>query len=162
MSNAGARPAPHAPSLAITLRPSLALAAALAVLHGLALVAIAWSGLPGTVRVALAAGAGLSLAQAIMGHVWRRGGTAIVALRFAASGEVRALTRDGTELACRVRADSLVHPVIVVLRLEGGRGARTVLVDAGSVGREDFRRLRVMLRWGRGRPPAAGAGTTPA
>ncbi|HSO05996.1 MAG TPA: hypothetical protein VLW45_02075 [Pelomicrobium sp.] len=149
------------PSLAITLRPSVPLGLGLMALHALALGAVAWSGLPASVRLALAAAVGISLAHALATRVFRRGGSAVVALRLSTAGEVSVQTRDGGACTCRVRAESLVHPAIVVLRLGCGRRVRTVLIDAGSVGCDEYRRLRVMLRWGRGTPPTAGAGTTP-
>ena len=58
----------------------------------------------------------------------------------------------GASAACRglLRADSIALPWLVVLRIDctGTRGARSIVLLPDSAGAEDWRRLRVFLRWG--------------
>lgn len=65
------------------------------------------------------------------------------------SGGIDVCTPDGAWAAGSVRAGSFVAPwlTIVIWRPEGARLDRAVLVLPDMLPKEDFRRLRVWLRW---------------
>jgi toxin CptA len=62
-------------------------------------------------------------------------------------GEIEKVGADGTAIRCQVDAQSVVFSFLVVLRLQQGNStnSRTILSDSMSA--EDFRALRVWLRW---------------
>ena len=59
--------------------------------------------------------------------------------------------RDGRLVAGHVRASTFVHPwfTSIVWRPDGARFSRTLPLTADMMDIDDFRRLRVMLRYGR-------------
>jgi hypothetical protein len=73
---------------------------------------------------------------------------AVRMLRLERGGAVRLETAHGLRTG-NVRDGSLVAPWLTIVRWrpDGARFDRTVLVLPGMVGEEDFRRLRVLLRW---------------
>jgi hypothetical protein len=79
----------------------------------------------------------------------RWGGVAPRALAVRASGEVALQARDGEWLRGELRDGSFVAPWLTIVRWrpEGRRMDRTVLLVPGMVGRDEFRRLRILLRW---------------
>ena len=68
-----------------------------------------------------------------------------------------ATTRGGTACEGEVLADSYVGSRLttIVWRPDGARRARTLLLLPDALGAEDFRRLRVVLRYGRSIEPAS-------
>jgi len=60
------------------------------------------------------------------------------------------MLRNGKKLQCRVCPDSLVTPGLVILNVALGerRTVRSLMILPDAMGRADFRRLRVLLRWG--------------
>ena len=60
-------------------------------------------------------------------------------------------TRSGASLKARLRAGSFVTPRLTLLRyqLDGHRSARHVVILPDMLHAEDFRRLRVLLKWSR-------------
>lgn len=132
----------------VEFSPSRRLALILLAVHGLALYALA-AVLPLWAGVACAALMLASLAYYLARDAWLRLGASCIGLVTDAEGVVM-LLRDGTQLPCRVLADSLVTPALVVLnvRPRAGRGARSVVILPDSLDAEAFRRLRVWLRWG--------------
>jgi membrane-bound toxin of toxin-antitoxin system len=143
------------PRLSVEMRPSrvalAAIAAACLVTSALVLsVALPFSVTVGLICTVVAAG--------------------VVALRTIAGGASPARIGAGidrrivvTTRAGRVRAGDILGDTFVAARLativwrpEGTRLARTLLVAADALPREEFRRLRVVLRYSRA-PPALGA-----
>lgn len=61
------------------------------------------------------------------------------------------LLRDGSQLRGRIEPDSLVMPLLTVLRLRLSerRSTRSVTILPDGMERESFRQLRVWLKWGR-------------
>jgi hypothetical protein len=72
-----------------------------------------------------------------------------VAFRLEGAGDVVLILRNGRHLPCRLSADCLVTPFLVILNtvLNGQRGGRSLLILTDSMGAERFRRLRVALKW---------------
>jgi hypothetical protein len=101
-------------------------------------------------RAATAAAVCLSLVLSLRGTAWRSsGGFARVELR--ADGSVCAVDRRGQTHEARLTRSTLVTPWLVILVLATGRlrPARTLVVPLDSLPSDDFRRLRVWLRWTR-------------
>ncbi len=71
-------------------------------------------------------------------------------------------TRAGEVIAGRVRASTLVHPWLLVLRVapEGGGRERAVVLLPDSADGDSLRALRVVLRWGSAPQPAQEGATT--
>lgn len=134
----------YAAPLRLELRRSRRLALCLAAAHAGALACIpllplGW--LPGALLAALIL---LSLARSYPLHVLMRGERAVVALVWLREGDWHLIERGGREQACRLRADSYVHPALTVLNFAGERRCSIVLLP-DSLDPEDFRRLRVRL-----------------
>lgn len=73
-----------------------------------------------------------------------------VAFRLEEKGEAMLILRNGRHVPCKLSADSLATPYLVILNvvLNEQRGKRSLLVLPDSMGVEKFRRLRIALRWG--------------
>ncbi len=134
----------------IALRPARQLAWILGCAHFAVLLVLA------TLPVALWLQAGaavlllLSAAYTIRLHAWRRGRGAVTALHFTDREQLRVLMQDGTWRAGRVLGSSIVGVACTVLniRLADHRLPLHVVITNDSIDAEDFRRLRVWLRWG--------------
>ncbi|OIQ81376.1 hypothetical protein GALL_368600 [mine drainage metagenome] len=83
-------------------------------------------------------------------HAWLRTPQAITALEVDARGELRCFSRAHDWCAAEVLGSSFVTPKLTVLnlRLKGRRLVQHVVLLPDAVEREQFRRLRVWLRWG--------------
>jgi len=59
------------------------------------------------------------------------------------------LLRNGGQISARLAGDSLVTPVLTVLNLlpEGKQKIRSVLIFPDSMEKDQFRELRVLLKW---------------
>lgn len=92
----------------------------------------------------------LSAAYTIRRHAWRRGRSAATALHFIDREQLRVRMHDGTWHAGRVLGNSTVSVSCTVLgiRLTDCRLPLHIVIMNDSVDSEDFRRLRVWLRWG--------------
>ena len=65
-------------------------------------------------------------------------------------GYVTVFTRSGSERSGKVANDSLVTPALTILnfsRHEAGK-VRSIVIFPDSMEKEDFRKLRVLLKWG--------------
>jgi toxin CptA len=117
--------------------------------HVLAVAALWLAAVP--VVYALACGVALSLHLAWVGRrdALRTDARAMIELDVLDDGLVSACTRAGVRRAYHVGGSSFVSPLLTVLTLrpEGGRWTRHILIAADSVDAENFRRLRVWLRW---------------
>ena len=73
-----------------------------------------------------------------------------VAFRLEGEGDIVLVLRNGRHVPCRLSADSLVTPYLVILNvaLNEQRSGRSLLILPDSMGAERFRRLRVALKWG--------------
>jgi toxin CptA len=80
---------------------------------------------------------------------WHRLAQRLSAIRLEASGQVSlARQHDREFLLAELLPGATVHPWLTVVRLKADDGQLyTLLAAADSMNREDFRRLRVFLRW---------------
>ena len=84
---------------------------------------------------------------------WRRDARRIRRLSWGADNDWRLELANGEELDARLLPSSFVHPRLVVLhlRVEGRRPARTLALMPDSLDAQSLRRLRVRLTTQRGR-----------
>lgn len=132
----------------VEILPSRLLALILITAHALALLALIVV-LPPWAAAASALPLVASLGYHLLRDAWLRLDMSCVGL--APDGEgVEMLLRDGTRLPCTVRRESVVTPLLTVLRLrpQGRRMARSVLILPDSMETGSFRALRVWLKWG--------------
>jgi len=140
--------------LKIALRSSRTLAAILAMAHCAAIVLILLIGIPKWLQ----AGAIAILVGSLVFYVWRvallRSSNAVVAVEIASDDAFSVQTRHGDWLGCEVLGSTYVAPFLTVLNLREleNNTVRHVVILPDSVDAEDFRRLRVWLRWKRGTP----------
>lgn len=90
---------------------------------------------------------------ALAHHALRSHPAAIVAVALEA-GYITVLTKSGRRLEGRVRPGGLVSRLLTVVTWEPQKAARAskfVVLFYDSLDRDDFRRLRVQLRWARER-----------
>lgn len=135
--------------LSITLRPSYLLALLLVAMHALALTS-AW-----LVPLALAAKIGTavpltaSLALSLQRHVWRAGKRSVRAIRLNGECDISLQGKDGVWLEITLLPSSFISPYLTVLNLslEGESMARHVVLLPDAIDKEQFRQLRVWLRW---------------
>lgn len=75
-----------------------------------------------------------------------------VAFRLEEGGDAVLVLRNGGHVPCKLSADSLVTPYLVILNvaLSERRSGRSVLILPDSMGKDRYRRLRVALKWGDG------------
>jgi hypothetical protein len=132
--------------LRLNLRPSRLLAGALVLAHGLALSA-AWIGLSGWAWN-IAAFAVL----ASLGWCVARGRLRPASIELHEDGRASWADRRGTWHDGRLGRNNFVGAALVILELKpAGIGRKWVVLMGDSAPPEDFRRLRVWLRW-RGSP----------
>lgn len=124
--------------------PSCQLAILLAVTHGVALAAVMLVSLPLWIKFALLA--------SIFASVWRnlirqRGPHSIVSLTLRGDGWLEFSRQDGSRGEARLHPHTTVTSLMTVLllRQEGRIEALVLLPDA--IESEDFRLLRLWLRW---------------
>lgn len=123
----------------LTVDPSRRLVLAAAAAHLLAVAAVLLAELPWPYRAVLLAAVAVSLARSA-----RR--TAPVGLRCQPDGQLAIGAGDDWE-AVELLPDTMVLSWLVVLRYRCAGRPRSLVVLAGAVADEDFRRLRVWLRW---------------
>lgn len=137
-----------APTLQLDLKPSLRLAGLLLAAHALALVAACVS-LAGWPRVLVGLGILLSGAGCLA-EVLQRSPRAAVSLELREDGGASWRDRSGAWHEGRLRSDHFVSAVFVVMGLDvAGHGRKWLVLWGDSALPEDFRRLRVWLRWRR-------------
>lgn len=88
--------------------------------------------------------------QALRQHAWRQSDDAVVLLALDSAGHYHLTLRDGRQMAVRLQGDSVVFARLSLLnfRVEQGQGKMTCLIVPDAVDADEFRRLRVWLRWG--------------
>lgn len=129
----------------IEVKPSPLLGVLLAGMAALALAAVWLAALP--------AGTGLILGGGVIGWVvWnRRQARLSCVMRVAADGQLQCIAGDGGWCDAEVLDDTLVSPLLIVLRYRSAADPRTrtqvLLPDSAAA--DDLRRLRVSLRWTR-------------
>ena len=135
--------------LQIAFRPSRWLAAVLTTIHVAAGATILPLHVPLELKFALATAIAASLIQALWRYAFFRSRAALVALELDDASEANVQTRDGAWHRARILGTSYVSPLLTVLNLkiDGYLLARHLVITPGMVDKEDFRALRVILRW---------------
>jgi toxin CptA len=132
------------PALRLDLRPSRLLAGALILAHAMALAA-AWISLSGWMRYLAGAAILASLSACLVQRRLRP-----LSLELHDDGRASWKNREGKWHEGGLGRNNFVSAVLVVLELElGGNGRKWVVLMGDSTSPEDFRRLRVWLRWRR-------------
>ncbi len=87
-------------------------------------------------------------AAVLLAWLWRYRQPGCSAIRLEASGAISLLRGEGAFVATQLLPGATVHPWLTVLRLQGADGhTRVLCLTVDSLKKEDFRRLRVFLRW---------------
>lgn len=140
--------AERTPELVVTPGPSVRVAALLCAAHGWAVLAAACVELDPAHRLLLGAVLAGSLARATLDQALRRSRYSVVRIRVAANGCT--LERAGAHpVHGALVAGTVVwrHLAILAVREPGRRRIHRVLVWCDALPSDDFRRLRVWLRW---------------
>jgi len=144
-------PSRRPPGLVVNRRPSRILAAALIGIHCVALAAVAQA-LPGGYSTMLGALAiVLHAVWVTVRHALLLHPRSIVSLRFSCEGDCVVQCRNRSNFAGRVHGRSYVTRHLVVLRMQSRARwpCTAVLLLPDSMSADDFRRVRVRLRWSR-------------
>ena len=144
------------------LRPSRLLASAFIAAHVAAGALVFPLQIDIRVQAFLWALVAASLSHALARHALLRTRNALVSGLIRDAGNATVTLRDGTELAMEILGTTYVTPMLTVLNLraQDEHFARHVLFAPDNIDREDYRKLRVVLKWARGRD-ARNAGITP-
>ncbi len=131
------------------VRPSRWAAAALALLGAVTILGVTLMPVGALPRLVVAAGVAVATRDAIRVVALRRGRRGVRAFRVERSRSIRVRDGAGGECTGVLRDGSFVAPWLTIVRWRaaGARFDRTFLLVPGKIAREDFRRLRVLLRW---------------
>ena len=135
----------------VELQPSRGFAALLAAAHAAAVLVIVLMPLPAAVVVFAVLPVIASAFWSISRQALRRGRNAVTALEFTDRETVRLRDGDGLWHGGHLSGSSTVGAVLTVLNIQlDAPATRHVVITADGMDRDDFRRLRVWLRWGPG------------
>ena len=150
----------------VTLKPSRQLAIVVTGVHLGAIAALYPLDLALWAKLVIAIPVGISLVTTLCRHALLAGRSALVAVELHELDHAAVRTRDGIWHDARILETTYVSPILSVLnlRIPGRLLPCHILIVPDNVDPEDFRGLRVRLRWGyrkealRGsRDPAASA-----
>ena len=135
--------------LRIGLRSSRLLAAILALAHGAAIAAVSVLDIPFAVKAVAAAGLAVNWLILVRKQAWLQTPDAATAIEISSDNMLSVQTRDGAWSECEVLGTTYVTPYLTVLNLRpaDGRAVRRIVILPDSAHPEDFRKLRVWLRW---------------
>ena len=133
------------------LRPSRYLTLAFAASHVTAAALVIPLQIPLTMKLLLWTLIVASLAYALLRHALLRTGNAIANVSLQDGATAFVTLRNGTALETQILETSYVTPALTVLnlRVANERLARHVLFVPDNINQEDYRRLRVILKWAR-------------
>lgn len=136
----------------IALKPSPRLAWLLALAHFMGCVIVVILDVPLWVAIPLVSGLIAHGAGQVLRVALLRAGDSVVELKAGHPGDLPFRTRNGEWHDAQLLGSSYVSPQLTVLNLKltGARGVRHAVIAADAVDPEEFRRLRVWLRWGSG------------
>ncbi len=140
----------------ITLRPSRILTAILVLAHAAAIAMVVLAGLPLWAQSILAAALVVNLVFDVRQTAWLRAPGAVIGFEIAADDRFSIQIRCGEWLECEVLGSTYVTYFLTILNLkaiDSGKHQRAVILP-DSLDAEDFRKMRVWLRWKR--DPQAG------
>jgi hypothetical protein len=138
-------------AIRVALGPSRLITAWLAGMHAATLVPLWWSAPPLWAGVAIAIVIATHGAWAIRRFGQLRSPRSVTTIALRSGGHCALAARNGTEFSGHVDASTVVLGSLVVLALKGAAGhpARRTLIARDMLNQDDFRRLRVGLKWGR-------------
>ena len=133
----------------LKLRPSVILSILLLFVYLFAILAIFALPLIVLMKFLFAACLLGLLAYYFCSDVWMMLSCSPVAIRLVGTS-ISVITRGEGEYTGEILGDSVVTPILTILHifLPGHKILRYVIIFQDSMVREDFRELRVMLRWG--------------
>ena len=145
------------PVLRIDLRASWALAAILVVAHGGAIAAVLVVSMPSWLQLTAAAALAVNLANVLWRKALLQNPAAVVSIEIASDDVLSIRTRRGEWVEYDVCGDTYVLWFLTMLNLRRpGKGRRlSVAILPDAIEAEEFRKLRVWLRW-KGEAEAAG------
>jgi len=129
--------------------PSWQLAAILTAGHGVVALIILFTDFALAARLAILAVLFASLIFELRTTALRLGANAVIAVRISAADIFSAQTRRHGWCECEVLGSTYVTAALTVLnlRMTGARRVRSVVLMRDSIAADDFRRLRLWLRW---------------
>ena len=135
--------------LRVRLKPSPLLAAAFTAAHLAAALTLIPLDLPLWAKLLITLPIAASLVHALRHTAFLRSPTSPIALELKGADGAAIQTRNGDWHGARILGTTYVSPLLTVLnlRLQGRRTARHVVIVPDGIGAEDFRKLRVRLRW---------------
>jgi len=139
--------------LRASLKPSPSLAIVFAGAHFIAAISVVQLELPSPVKAGVALAVIISLCRSLWCHAWLRGPTSIVSFELPDADSIVVRLHDGGCSSGRVLGTTVVTPLLTVInvRLQALRFARHVLLVPDNLDGDDFRAVRVLLKWGRGK-----------
>ena len=139
----------------ITLQPSRILTAILVLAHGAAIAMVALAGMPLWLELIAIAALAASLVFELRQTALLRAPDAVITLEIASDDKFSIQTRRGEWIECELLGSTYVASFLTILNLkalDGGRSKHAVILP-DSLDEEDFRKLRVWLRWKRDPQP---------
>jgi toxin CptA len=133
--------------LRLEFRPSYTLAAMLAAAHGIAAVSLVTLEFPGAVQWLLGGVVLMSAARFVLARALLRLPGSIVALEVPADDEVTYRTRGGRLHTAQLTGRHYVAPWFTVVELVVAGRHRHICVMPDQLQADQFRQLRVRLRW---------------
>jgi len=135
--------------LNIRLKPSVYLTLLLSAVHAIAIGLILVLPLPIWLKVAATLAFCTSFVFYLKRNAWLAAPNSIIALVINEDCTCAIETRGGKRLECILLPTSYVSAFLTVLNLNanGERLARHVVILPDAINSEDFRKLRVLLRW---------------
>ena len=130
--------------IAVKLQPSHKLAVLLFAVHLVALWVVAIIEAPDGVRLILAV---LIIISLWNDHVRLHGARRIVLLTLRDKGVLEYVRLDDEAGAAGIHLQSAVTPLLAVILLRQGRRLETLMLLPDSLSRDDYRCLRLWLRW---------------
>ena len=134
-----------------SLAPSALIGAVLVIAHIAAASAVAPLDAPLALKAALMLLVAASLTRSIYRHTLLRAKRSVLAIEVKDQQTAAVQGRDRVWRDARILGTSYVTPALTVLnvRVAGERLVRHVLLVRGNIDEQEFRRLRVLLRWRR-------------
>lgn len=146
---------PSPPLLVLRLGPSFRLAMMLGLAH-VSAISLLWPlMLPVAAKVAPTVALAISLVIYLRHYALRKSPGSVTGLSLADDMTCTLETRRGERIACALLGSSFVAPYLTVLELKPLNDTRwslrlrprSVVILPDAIAAEDFRRLRVLLRW---------------
>ena len=138
--------------LRVPLQASWILAGILATAHCAAVAVLVVTGLPAWLQVTAILALAVSLVFSVGNSALQRLPQSVAAIKITATDLLSVQSRRGEWLACEVLGSTFVASMLTVLNLQETKtnAVRHVVILPDSMDGDDFRRLRVWLRWKHG------------